>query len=156
MSASCSVLSRITVGQGRVLGLHAIDGLSQAPLPGWLFHQGNLLTRWALCMPGQVDCLSYWFFAELRWSVVYADPAAPISQSARETQEVDKTATPPPQETPAIQGLQEGQSACCSQRCACILYYKSQFSVGNFAYVSCMQWYRTCLYISEWHISRAS
>lgn len=54
------------------------------------------------------------FLAELTWCVVYVDPAAPVSQSAQEMQELDKTATPPPQETPAIQGLQEGQFVCCS------------------------------------------
>ncbi len=38
-----------------------------------------------------------------------ADPAAPVAKSAQDTQEVKKSPTPPPQETPAIQGLLEGQ-----------------------------------------------
>ena len=43
---------------------------------------------------------------------VNADPAAPVTQSAKDSQEVDKTPTPPPQDTPAIQGLQEGKLDC--------------------------------------------
>lgn len=40
---------------------------------------------------------------------VNADPAAPVTQGAKDSQELDKTPTPPPQDTPAIQGLQEGE-----------------------------------------------
>lgn len=123
MSASCSLLCGSTVGKDRVNRLRVISELFLTPFPGWLSHKGNPITGWALCMLCHVVCFSCCSFVELTWSVVNADPAAPVSQSAQETQAVDKTATPPPHETPAIQGLQEGQHACCSQCCARILHF---------------------------------